>query len=157
MKGRGWSDWGTQNSVAGWHPNSLLNGLGSDDFNEFVGNVVEARPGYVSELYYSFTKPGIGFIGKTETLRDDLAYVLDFLGHSYSRETVLEAPRENVSKTDQAEVEWDPDLRNLVMRLELSALIHFDYLSEDDRRDLGITSTTKPNKSLRRIDHACSA
>lgn len=36
MSGRGWNDWGTENSAGDWHPNSILNGLGSDDFNEFV-------------------------------------------------------------------------------------------------------------------------
>lgn len=150
MKGLGWNDWGTQNSATDWHPNSVLNGLGSDDFNEFVWNVVRVRPGYVSELYYSFTKPGIGFIGKTETLRDDLCYVLDYLGHTYSTDSVIKSQRKNVSKTEQAETSWDPELRLLVMKLELSALIHFDYLTESDKITLGVEHSLMPNKAVNR-------
>ena len=152
MKGRNWNDWGTQNSADNWHPNSILNGLGSDDFNEFVWNIVRVRPGYVSELYASYTKPGIGFIGKTETLRDDLCYVLDLLGHSYSKDSILSAKRENVSKTKPSEIRWDPDLRLLVMRLELSALVNFDYLTESERNILGVEHALPPHKSLKRND-----
>ncbi len=148
MKARGWNDWGTQNSAAGWHTNSMLNGLGSDDFNEFVWNVVRARPGYVSELYFSYTKAGIGFIGKTESLRDDLAYVLDLLGHDYARDTIYTSKPTNASKTEQSRIQWDADLRTLVMKLELSALVHFDYLSDDEKRDLGIDSSQGPNKMM---------
>ena len=72
MSGRGWIHWGAQNNVEDWHPNAILNGLGSDDFNQFIKNVVHKRPGYVSELFFSYTKPGITFIGKTENLTDDL-------------------------------------------------------------------------------------
>ena len=36
MKSRGWNDWGRKNSARYWDPNSLLNGLGSDNFNTFV-------------------------------------------------------------------------------------------------------------------------
>jgi len=73
--GLGWPDWGTVNSARDGHPNSVLNGLGDPDFNQFVRNVVAVRPGYVTELFFSFTKPGIDHIGKTETMLDDLAEV----------------------------------------------------------------------------------
>lgn len=152
MNGRkkGWTDWGTQNSRVRWHPNSTLNGLGSDDFNQFVRNVVRARPGYVSEMLFSYTKPGISFIGKTESLRDDLGYVLDLLGLEYDREAIKEAPRKNVSKTNPTKVEWDPDLRAAVMRLELPALVHFGYLTEEEKAKFGIDIPLSSNPALQR-------
>jgi hypothetical protein len=152
MKGLDWdNDAGTKNSRDDWHPNSILNGLGSDDFNEFVRNVVNERPGYVSELYFAFTKPGISFIGKNENLRDDLAYVLDHLGLKYDRATVESSERQRVSKTPQSEVHWDPQLRETVMRLEVPALLHFDYLSQEEKDDLGIRMDIAVNRALRSV------
>ena len=152
MNGRdkGWTDWGVQNSRRCWHPNSTLNGLGSSDFNQFVRNVVHARPGYVSEMLFSYTKPGISFIGKTENLRDDLAYVIDLLGLEYDRSTFEKSPRKNVSKTNPSKVEWDPKLRATVMRLELPALVHFDYLTEEEKAELGIDIPVSANPALKR-------
>ncbi len=145
-----WNNWGTQNSQGDWHPNSILNELGSNDFNEFVQNVVKERPGYVSELLFAYTKPGISFIGKTENIREDLADVLDILDLQYDRSMIEKSAKKNVSKTDQTEIQWDSDLRAMVMRLELPALIHFDYLTEEEKSDLGIDMTIMPNKALHR-------
>jgi hypothetical protein len=152
-KGLNWdNDAGTKNSRDNWHPNSILNGLGSDDFNEFVRNVVKERPGYVSELYFAFTKPGISFIGKNENLRKDFAYVLDHLGLKYDQTTIESSERQRVSKTPQSEVQWDPKLRETVMRLEVPALLHFDYLSVEEKNALGIQFDIAPNKALQRVD-----
>ena len=108
------------------------------------------RPGYVSELFFAFTKPGISFIGKKEDLRNDLAYVLDHLGLEYDRTLIEDSPRARVSKTAQSEIQWDPDLRETVIRLELPALVHFDYLSREEKSDFGIDMEIMPNKALRR-------
>ena len=148
MKGRGWNDWGTQNSADDWHPNSVLNGQGSDDFNTFIRNVIRARPGYVSELYFSFTKPGISYIGKTESLTDDITTVLEALGLPFDRESVRRTPKANVSKTPPEEVRWDEELRQTVIRLELPAMIHFGYLDAAAMREFGVGEEIKPNPAL---------
>ena len=157
MKGRGWNDWGEQNSARNWHVNSTLNGLGDDDFNEFVRNVIQARPGYVTELYYAYTKPGISFIGRTENLRADLEYVLDTLGLEYDREAIQHKPRVNVSKTKQTEIEWDPQLKRTVTLLELPALVHFGYLEPEEFEQLGISERIMPNQAMERGFHAAFA
>lgn len=98
MEGLGWYDTGGhENSLRHWHPNLALKGLGDNDFNAFVSNVVRARPGYVSELYYSFAKPGISFIGKTEHLVDDLIQVLQTLGLSIDPGAIRATVKVNVS------------------------------------------------------------
>lgn len=151
MKGLDWdNDAGTPNSRDDWHPNSILNGLGSNDFNEFVRNVVNERPGYVSELFFAYTKPGISFIGKNEDLRKDLAYVLDHLGLEYDRTKIEDSPRARVSKTAQSEIQWDPELRETVLRLELPALVHFDYLSREEISEFGVDMEIVPNRALHR-------
>ncbi|WP_181280541.1 sulfotransferase family 2 domain-containing protein [Aphanothece hegewaldii] len=149
MRAKEWNDWGVQNSQQSWHPNAILNGLGSDDFNEFVRNVVKKRPGYVTELMFAYTKPGISFIGKTENLKEDLIYVLDLLELKYDKASIEQSGKSNVSETDPAEIRWDPDLYRTVMRLELPALLHFGYLSDEEKSDLGIKMPIMPNKALR--------
>ena len=120
-----WKDWGKENSKKEWHPNSVLNGLGDHDFNAFIRNVINKRPGYVTELLFSYTKSGIDFIGKTENLLDDLIYVLTRQGLKFKEDKIRNLGRLNVSKTSDSEVVWDPDLKRTVTILELPALIHF--------------------------------
>lgn len=150
MTGRGWNDWGQENSLRHWHPNVALNGLGDADFNTFVSNCVRVRPGYVSELFFSFAKPGISFIGRTENLVDDLVYVLDFLGLEVDAATIRQTARVNVSPRTTAAIEWDPDLRRTVMQLELPALVHFGYISDQEGAELGLRAAIEPSAAMQR-------
>jgi hypothetical protein len=141
-----WRDFGKTNSASLWHPNSILNGLGSNDFNEFVWNVMQKRPGYVSELFMSYTKSGINFIGRTESLNQDMLDVLTLLDIEIDKTKILEAPKFHQSK--KVEVEWDPKLKEMMLKLELPALIHFGYLNEKEQLDFGIHKFIPPNKAL---------
>ncbi len=147
MQSLEWRDWGVRNSARHWHPNSGLNRLGSKDFNQFVRNVVAERPGYVSELFFSYTKPGISFIGKTENLRADLAQVLRILDLPFDIDGVDGSPPVNVSE-ETSTPEWDPKLRTTVLRLELPALVLFDYLTAAERVELGLSATVRSSPFL---------
>ena len=151
MTGKGWDDMGTRNSAADWHPNSVLNDLGSDDFNQFVWNVVREGPGYVSELYFSYTKAGISFVGKTESLRRDLARVLDYQTLKYDREHIDDSRPVNVSGTDSHELSWDPSLRQVVEKLELPALIHFGYLTDHELATVAMGEELGHNRALQQF------
>jgi len=145
-----WKEWGRQNSAKFWHVNSILNGLGDADFNQFVRNVIQARPGYVSELYFAFTKPGISFIGRTENLRDDLKYVLDTLGLPYNAALLHQKPKANISQAAPTEIQWDPQLKKTVSLLELPGLIHFGYLQPEEYAELGISEKIQPHNAMAR-------
>lgn len=151
MNGHGWKLFGRQNSRFDWHPLSTLNGLGDPDFNTFVRNVVRARPGFVSELYFSFTKPGISFVGKTENLIDDLIAVLHYLDFTFDEHALRSAPKVNVSQAPASAIEWDTELRELMMRLELPALLHFGYLTTAEREELGIPEDLAPHPALQSL------
>jgi hypothetical protein len=45
-------------------------------------------------------------------------------------------------------VEWDPKLKEMMLKLELPALIHFGYLNEKEQLDFGIHKFIPPNKAL---------
>lgn len=151
MNARGWNDWGDPKVAGGWHPNRVLNGLGSGDFNQFVRNVIEARPGYVSELFFSYAKPDIAFIGKTENLINDLIHILEHLGLPADVETIRNRGPANASKQPDQAIEWDPVVRQTLIRLELPALVYFGYLDASEFEQLGLPGTLKPARMLQRI------
>ena len=148
MEGRNWNNWGEVNSAKNWHPNSVLNGLGSSDFNEFIWNVIKERPGYVTELFFSYTKAGISFIGRYENLRQDLYDVLNILNFNIDHESLMNSQKVNVSKVLSSEVEWDPMLKETITKLELPAMIHFGYLNKDEQHELGVHKYISPNRKL---------
>lgn len=128
MQGKEWRFWGLNASYENWHPNSALNGLGSDNFEEFVRNVIRLLPGYVTEFFYSYAKIGISYVGKNESLVEDLISVLNFLGLDFDETKLRESERENVSSKDR-ELRWSRELKDLVFISELPALIQYDYLT----------------------------
>lgn len=151
MTGKSWRDWGRENSRPMWHPNSVLNGLSDDDFNGFMHKVITKRPGYVSELFAAFTKSGINFIGKCEGMADDLLTVLRHLELPHDEQKIRDFKRVNVSADPARQIEWDPALRTMALRLDLAALVHYDYLTEPDRELLGVTMPLAPNPALQKI------
>jgi len=122
-----WRNWGIQNAIFKWHPNSSPNGLGSDDFNEFVRNVLRVRPGYVTELYSSYAKPGISFIGKTESLVEDLIKVLTHLDLDFDEDKIRAEPKKNVSKTKADLIEWDESVKEAVIVSEMNSILTYGY------------------------------
>lgn len=153
MMEKEWTNWGTADSRNDWHPNTDLNGLGSSDFNEFVYNVIKKRPGYVTELMFSYTKSGVSFIGKTENLRAHLAALLDILGLKYKPETISNSRKVNYADKFKNQIEWDPKIREAIIKLELPSLIHYDYLTEKEKTDLFTGITLEPHRALYSINH----
>jgi hypothetical protein len=127
MENKNWKRWGCQGFAESWHPNSSLNGLGNHDFNQFIRNVVRARPGYVTELYSRYTDERIDFIGKQESLVDDFIHVLKHLNVPFDEQQVRELAPVNVSPTPKERIHWDPQLRQLVTRLEYPAMVRYGY------------------------------
>lgn len=124
---RNWKDWGNEKDLFDWHPNAALNGCGAPEFNQFVRNVIEKRPGYVTELFTGYTKTQIDFVGKQETLREDLVAVLKRLDLKFDEEIVMKKEEFGVSPKPKQKVEWDPGLRREVMALERVALMRYGY------------------------------
>jgi hypothetical protein len=137
-KGLDWKQWGTAGGRHDWHPNAILNGTGHADFNQFLRNAIARRPGYASELFFTYTKPGIKFIGRQENLADDLISALRTLNENFDEDFIRTRPALNESRTPKEEVRWDPVLRQLVTQLELPGLVHFGYLTDADRKSVDI-------------------
>lgn len=124
-----WRRYGDERRLADWHPNALLNGTGSEDFNSFMRNVLARRPGYVTELFGNYTQPGmIDFVGKQENLRDDLISVLASRGLDFNPDRIRDHVDVGISTPRPGlEIVWDRQLRDEVLKLEYAAIKRYGY------------------------------
>mgnify|MGYP006429201531 CR=1 FL=1 len=127
---KNWQYWGDEKRVDLWHPWSTLNGLGSNDFNEFVRNINQKRPGYVTELFGWYTTPVVDFIGKQENLCEDLIKVLKLLDLKFDEEFIRNYKVANRSFHKQ-NISWDPALKKQVEKLEYAGLVKYNYLPNE--------------------------
>jgi hypothetical protein len=105
----------------------MLNGLGSSDFNTFIHNVNRRRPGYVTEMYSWYVRPGVSFVGRTEHLHRDLQKALALMNLEVDEAVLRAVPRQNVSPSHIPRPEWDPALREETYRLEYASYVRFGY------------------------------
>ena len=111
-----------------WHPNSILNGLGEGkSFSEFVEAVLDCFPGYVSALYDYYTLPPVDFVGKQESLTEDLVEVLNRMGLHFDESLIRESAPVNASRGKEKQIDWDSELRDRVLRAEQAAIQRFGY------------------------------
>ena len=114
-----------------WHPNSPFYGCESDDFNVFMKNIMSKHPGYVTELYSSFTRPSIDFIGKNENLVEDLIKVLDIMKINFDPDLVRNHSPKNVSKAPQKPIQWDNSIKEEILKMEYPCLVNYGYLNNE--------------------------
>ncbi len=130
MQGLNWHKWGDEQDPYHWHPNAMLNGLGSSDFNEFMYNVNRKRPGYVTEMFGWYVRPGVQFVGKQETLEADLLRVFSLMNLDVDRAKIERIGRQNQSPAHIPMPEWDPALKRETFRLEYPGYVRFGYSTE---------------------------
>lgn len=131
-----WRHWGDEHDLASWHPMSALNGLGHSDFNQFVTNVYNKRPGFVSEMYALYTQAPMSFIGKQENLLEDFLKVFKLMELDVNEELVRNSPRFGISQPKAAPLCWDPELKTKIALAEYSAFIRYGY--ENELMSLGL-------------------
>ncbi len=126
MCGRSGAQWAAESDLTSWHPCGRLRTLGDPDFATFVRNVQRQSPGFVTELFSLYTQPGIQFIGRQESLVDDLVAVLERLNVPFDEQRLREAEPVNTSRT-QWKTDWPTDLRAETERLEYAGLVRYGY------------------------------
>ena len=116
-----------RNGVREWHPTAELEDIRDDDFSCFMQNVRRTHPGFVSRMFASFTNPETNFVGKQESLVDDLIDVLKLLNERFDEDRIRNSPRVNVSKPRSGRPVWRPEDRRRIMELEQDAMQQFGY------------------------------
>ena len=126
MNGRSGSNWAKESDLMAWHPCAPIKHCGSDQYEIFIRNVVEQRPGFVSELYAQYAQPDVSFVGKQERLADDLVTVLEQMDIPFDEQQIRDCAAANVSHHDQS-VEISEPLKNELERLEYAAMVRYRY------------------------------
>lgn len=122
-----WRRLGDEADPHKWHPNSMLNGLGDSDFNAFMHNVNRKRPGYVTEMYGWYVRPGVSFVGKMENLNKDLLKAFDLMKLNIEESRILAVARQNESPSHIPRPQWDPAVKKETLRLEYAGYIRYGY------------------------------
>jgi hypothetical protein len=122
-----WRILGDEADPHNWHPNSMLNGLGSPDFNTFMHNLNKKRPGYVTEMYGWYIRPGVNFVGKMENMVADLAKAFELMKIDIGEDRIRAVPRQNESPSHIAKPEWDPKVKRETLRLEYAGYVRYGY------------------------------
>lgn len=124
---RRWTTFGSEGAFSDWHPNAVLNQLGNNEFNTFVANVLRKRPGYVSELFFSYTTPEVGFVGKQENIRIDLCNALLLGNEKFDEDLIMSSDPVGVSTPPIPEPEWHDEVRRQATKLEMAAIVRYGY------------------------------
>jgi hypothetical protein len=122
-----WKSWGDELDPYRWHPCAMLNNLGSSDFSAFMHNVNRKRPGFVTEMYGWYVRPGIGFVGRQEFLRQDLIKVFSLMKLDVDPIGSFSDERQNETWPSIPKPEWDPALRIETLKLEYAGYVRFGY------------------------------
>jgi hypothetical protein len=134
------------NPLSHWEPFSQWIEL---DFPDFLEQVVENCPGYLSEYYPRFVGPPdreINFIGRYERLVDDLVVALRLAGQDFDEKVIRTMPPINRSLSeDDEEVVVAQCSSDLIARLaETEQEIYERFYSGEDSPSPAWTLRTTP-------------
>jgi len=122
-----WPEIGDPMDPYRWHPDALLKGAKSPDFNTFVANVNKQRPGFVTEMFGWYVRPTVSFVGKQENLVEDLIRAVTLMGVKVDAEKVRAIPPVNETPAHIPKPEWDPKLKRETLLLEYAGYVRFGY------------------------------
>ena len=113
----------------GWDPqNEWDDVVRCDSFTEFVQKAIADTPAYYSKLLRRFTgRPDdeIDFIGRFESLTDDLIKALHMAGEEFDANVIRSTPPVNQSSYDQHPAVYPDGLAERVLEVEAEAVERF--------------------------------
>lgn len=121
-----------------WHPHASAARLYAPDFGRWVWLVLDREPAWATRIFESYTGPEGGefcqFVGRCETIAEDLPELLDRVGFVADQQVVQNIPRQNESKVPKPEIgRWAEDK----IRESERVAIRRWYGAEADRRSYG--------------------
>ncbi|MDA9589719.1 hypothetical protein N9R65_02895 [Opitutales bacterium] len=131
MMEHSWFQYGHPNDPERWHPWSEILHIQENDFNRFIERILQERPGYLTNLYMSFVKNGMTYVGKTENLANDLESILQKESIKHDRDIILAQKKRNTTNHDKLKIEWDINLKKQIFHTEITSFLQFNYISDD--------------------------
>jgi hypothetical protein len=101
-----------------------------DGFEQFVRRVLDLYPGWCSKTFTDYVGPSdqpIAFVGRFESLADDLVAALERSGHAFDEAALRSTAPANVSTTPLACCRWTSGLSAEVADAEAEAMNRFSY------------------------------
>jgi hypothetical protein len=105
-------------------------------FEGFVENVLRLEPGWCSRMFEDYVGPPtceINFVGRFESLVDDLVQALRMTGATFDERAIRATSPINVSTVAPALAQWRNDLAQRVRHSEHMAIKRFGYSRESGR------------------------
>jgi hypothetical protein len=100
-------------------------------FDAWVENVLRLEPAWCSRMFEDYVgrtpEEGIDFVGRYESLADDLVRALRMIGISFHEQAIRETPPVNVSNVSHALTQWKAELAARVRTSEQRAIARFGY------------------------------
>lgn len=131
------SYWAYKRWFRGWNEVHGVDRLcASDSFSEFVQAVVTHRPGWVSKLYTQYLDHkneghgSVTYIGRMESLVDDLVHVLRQFGEQFDEHALRSVPPKNKAAHDERwrdSCQLTPEIMQLIAQSEAVAMQRFGY------------------------------
>ena len=104
-----------------WHPWKELEDCNMDSFDNFISDVIDKCPGYVSRIYFSYVFDEHTIVGRQENLTADLVRILKLFGYDCDGLKTGNLGRSNESVK---EAMWDSALRERILQLEAPFYAH---------------------------------
>lgn len=129
------SRWAYKSSEGIWDENDPMDAACySEDFEQYMWRMIENFPGHASDMFEFYTgRPETGeidFIGRCESLADDLVRALRLAGEKFDEARIRATPPQNVSGQSpewKARCRYTPELRAAVLKTEARAVERFGY------------------------------
>jgi hypothetical protein len=119
--------WRHRHTFGDWNESEPLDRFGRGSFEEFLLGVTQNLPGFCTEFFERFTGPAemsIEFIGRYETLVDDLIEALHMAGETFDEDAVRTLAPLNVSSPN-IRGEYSLEARERVKAVERRAYERF--------------------------------
>jgi len=122
---RGWKTWGKAGKPHRWHVMTEMNRNKAVDFNDFMQLVNRNTPGFVHQLYGSYTNGSNAVILKNEPIAQDFTALCERSRLGIDQKAVLSAPPLGVSP--RMEISWDRDVLRETIENEAPAFKRYGY------------------------------
>jgi hypothetical protein len=124
-----WRSYWGHRMRAGWDPANALDAVAaSEDFNEFILNVIDHGEGAFDEMVRRFVglpSPSVDFVGRSEHLVEDACEALRLAGEPFSASAIRDHPRENANAYGRFPALYRPEVAPRLAESERDTIERF--------------------------------
>ncbi len=126
LSGIDFKKFGQSGNIRKMHPLCSLNELYSKNFNEFMFNILEKEPHFLTKLYFRYSHSRlISYVGKQENMKEDLNNIISYLYPTIKDKIIF--PDAQVNKSKSIVIKWDTNLYDRMIEQEKMILTTYKY------------------------------